>query len=329
MAQPRLISGIQPTGRLHLGNYLGALKNFVGLEAQGDYECYFFIADLHSLTENYTPAEKRMQIIELAADFLAAGLDPKKSVTFQQSQIPASSELAWILNTITPLGELRRMTQFKEKSDGEKESANAGLLTYPTLMAADILLYDAKFVPVGEDQQQHLELARTLARKFNSRFGKTFIEPQAVFTETPRVMNLDDPTKKMSKSRHAGCLFIDDSPEAIKAKIMRAVTDSGNEIKYDPVGKPAVSSLLKVYSSLSGETIPHLEKKFTKQNYAQFKAALAELIADHFADYRKKKKALMAKPKALEAVLAAGSKKAEKIAEKKISDVKKKIGLAA
>lgn len=310
-----------------MGNYLGALRNFVGLEENGDYECYFFIADLHSLTEDYAPAEKRTQILELTADFLAAGLNPKKSVIFQQSQIPAHSELAWILNTITPVGELRRMTQFKEKSENEKEGSNAGLLTYPTLMAADILLYDAKFVPVGEDQQQHLELARTLARKFNSKFGKAFVEPQPVFTETPRVMSLDDPTKKMSKSRPAGCLFIDDSPETIKEKVKRAVTDSGSEIKYNPAGKPAVSGLLKIYSSLSGETVPHLEKKFSKQNYSQFKGALADLIADHFSDYRKKKKALMAKPKALEAVLGAGSKRAAKIAEKKILDVQKKIGI--
>ena len=245
-----LVSGIQPTGRLHLGNYLGALKNFVALQNSNKYECFFFIADLHSLTEDFLPKEKARQITELAADYLAAGLNLKKSTLFLQSAIPPHNELAWILNTITPMGELRRMTQFKDKG-GEQESANVGLFDYPVLMAADILIYDTKFVPVGDDQLQHLELARTLARKFNSKFGNTFTEPQPLLTQTPRVMSLDDPSKKMSKSRPAGCIFLDDSPEEIHKKVMRATTDSESVIRYDTETKPGISNLLRIYSSLS------------------------------------------------------------------------------
>ena len=328
MAKPILISGIQPTGRLHIGNYLGALKNFVELQNSGKYECYFFIADLHSLTENFSPQEKSKQILELAADYLATGLDPKKSVIFLQSQVAAHSELAWIFETLTSLGELKRMTQFKEKSEKEKERANAGLLTYPTLMAADILIYDAAFVPVGEDQLQHLELTRTLARKFNKRFGKTFVEPKPILTESPRIMSISDPKKKMAKSEPSGCLFLDDSPREIKAKISRAVTDSGLEIKLDPEKKAGISNLLRIYSSLIGHGIPMLEKKYHGKNYAEFKRDLAELVINHFADFRKDKKALMARPQTLVAVLKSGSNAATKIAEKKIHEVKKKIGIA-
>ncbi|TRZ64277.1 MAG: tryptophan--tRNA ligase [Spirochaetia bacterium] len=361
--KPVLVSGVQPTGKLHIGNYLGALKNFVDLQNSGKYQCYFFIADLHSLTENFNPKEKQKQILNLTADFLAAGLDPKKSVIFQQSQIPAHSELMWVLNTITPMGELKRMTQFKDKAEivfdpskkdhreeiwahldakhnkGEKiwsdqisaEEANAlvtniGLFDYPVLMAADIIIYDAKFVPVGNDQDQHLEITRTLARKFNTKFGKTFIEPQALHTETPRVMSLANPEKKMSKSQPESCLFIDDSPEEIKNKIKRAVTDSGSEIKHKK-DKPAISNLLEIYSALSGEKVEKLGKKFAGKNYSTLKNDLAELTADYFADFRKKKTALLKNPAKLSTVLAAGSKKAEKIANKKILEVKKKVGL--
>ena len=377
--KPILISGVQPTGKLHIGNYLGALKNFVDLQDSGKYQCYFFIADLHSLTEEFNPKEKQKQIFNLAADFLATGLDPKKSVIFQQSQIPAHSELMWILNTITPFGELFRMTQFKDKgrkareflinyelklgelvnnrrSDGERFSsacskvesedkdktkemvgeaidiseygfANVGLFDYPVLMASDIIIYDAKFVPVGDDQDQHLEIARTLARKFNAKFGKTFIEPQGLHTNTPRVMSLANPEKKMSKSQPESCLFIDDSPEEIKNKIKKAVTDSGSEIKYDKKNKPAISNLLGIYSALSGETISKLENKFAGKNYSALKNDLTELVVDYFADFRKKKLALLKNPEKLSNVLTTGSKKAEKIANKKILEVKNKVGL--
>lgn len=327
MPKPILVSGIQPTGRLHLGNYLGALKNFVELQNSGKYQCYFFIADYHSLTENYNPKEKSSQILNLAMDFLAAGLDPKKSTIFVQSRISAHTELAWIFNTIAPLGELERMTQFKDKT-ANKESVNAGLLTYPALMAADILLYDPAFVPVGEDQLQHLELTRSLARKFNSRFQKTFTEPKEILTAVPRLMSLDDPTKKMSKSRPAGCLFIDDSPEEIQAKLKRAVTDSGSEIKYDLEKKPGVSNLLTILSGLSGKSIAELESVFGGQNYSELKGAVADEVSDYFAAFRKKKTALSAKTAAVKKILSDGTKKATKIAAAKLSEVKEKIGLS-
>ena len=327
MTKPILVSGIQPSGKLHIGNYLGALKNFVDLQNTGRYQCYFTIVDLHSLTEDFDPKQKRKQILDLTADFLAAGLDPKKSTIFLQSNVPAHTELTWILNTITPMGELRRMTQFKEKTEEGNESENVGLFDYPVLMAADILLYDAKYVPVGNDQLQHLELTRTLARKFNAKFGNTFIEPKALLTETPRVMSLGNPEKKMSKSQPDTCLFLDDSPEAIRNKVKRAVTDSGSEVKYDPAAKPGVSNLLSIYSVLSGESIKKIETDFAGKNYGHFKAMLAEVIVSHFADFRKKKKSLAAKPKKLAALLAQGSKKAAAVADKKIKHIKEKIGI--
>ncbi|MBI2406603.1 MAG: tryptophan--tRNA ligase [Candidatus Harrisonbacteria bacterium] len=334
MAKPMLISGIQPSGKLHLGNYLGALKNFVALQKSGNYQCLFFIADLHSLTETYDPEMKPGQILDLAASYLALGLDPKKSTLFVQSQVPQTTELAWILGTLTPFGELRRMTQFKDKAElqarlsgRQEENVNVGLFTYPVLMAADILLYDAAFVPVGEDQLQHLELARTLARKFNSRFGKTFVEPKPLMTSVPRLMSLADPMKKMSKSQPDGCLFLDDEPDAIEAKLKRTVTDSGSEVKYDEKEKPGISNLLRIMSALSGKQIPELEKAFAGENYSEFKHALADLVADHFAAYRKKKTALNKNLAPVKRALAAGQKKAAKLAAAKLAEVKKKIGL--
>lgn len=379
--KPILVSGIQPSGRLHIGNFLGALKNFVELQNSGKYDCYFFIADLHALTENPNPKDLKENIINLAADFLAAGLDPKKSIIFQQSQSPAQANIAWILNTITPKGELERMTQFKEKSgdrvatlieavkglleiDAKKEygedfikklgdefkdivnesikksgstdrvenyvraTTNAGLFNYPVLMAADILFCDASFVPVGNDQDQHLELTRMLAKKFNNKFGKTFIEPKALYTPTPRVMSFDDPSKKMSKSRPQGCLFIDDSPEEIKKKIARAVTDSDSKISYDPVKKPGLSNLLGIYAALKNIDAKNAEKEFAGKSYAEFKSTLADLVSNYFADFRKKKKELLAKPELLKGALSTGSKQAAAVAEKKIQEVKEKIGIA-
>jgi len=326
MKKAVLVSGIQPTGKLHLGNYLGALKNFVALQNSSKYECLFFIADLHSLTEEFIPKEKAKQITELTADFLAAGLNPKKSTIFQQSAISSHSELAWILNTITPMGELRRMTQFKDKG-GEQETANVGLFAYPTLMAADIILYDAKFVPVGDDQLQHLELARTLARKFNAKFGKMFTEPQPLLTQAPRIMSLDDPNKKMSKSRPTGCIFLDDSPEEIHKKVMRATTDSESVIRYDAQNKPGISNLLRIYSALSGELIPELENKFAGMNYSELKIGLSNLIANYFAPFRKNKKVILKNKRLISAALASGNKKAQKISSAKIVKIKSKLGL--
>ena len=344
MAKPILISGIQPTGRLHLGNYLGALKNFLELQNSGKYQCYFFIADLHALTENPEAKDLNKNILNLAADFLAVGLNPEKSIIFQQSQINPLQELKWILSSLTPISELLRMTAFKEKvlqalkpTEKEKitkekfekivEEANFGLAEYPVLMAADILIYNGQLVPVGKDQLQHLEFARMLVRKFNKKFGKIFIEPKAILTSTPRLMSLDDPSKKMSKSRPAGCLFIDDSPAEIEKKIKTAVTDSGNEIKYDPENKAGISNLLDIMTGLSGKEIKSIEKKFAGYRYSDFKKAVSDYVNDYFSSFRKKKAALLKNPAALKKVLLRGSEQAKKVAAKKISEVKERVGL--
>ncbi|MEK7566264.1 MAG: tryptophan--tRNA ligase [Patescibacteria group bacterium] len=334
MSKPILISGIQPTGKLHIGNYLGALKNFVDLQNSGRYKCYFFVADLHSITESYDPKEKPGQVLNLVLDYLSAGLNAEKSTIFIQSKIPAHSETAWILNTVTPFGELKRMTQFKDKSEHQRENINVGLFDYPVLMASDILLYDAQFVPVGEDQLQHLELTRTLARKFNKKFppdgragGKVFIEPKPLLTETPKIMSLDNPNKKMSKSMPEGCLFLDDSPQVMTHKIKRAVTDSGKEIKYQPESKPAISNLLRIYKNLSGLPMKKIEKKYENKSYGQFKKDLSNVIIDYFMVFQKKKKLLSKNIKKIEKLMAVGNKKAEVIANKKLEEVKKATGL--
>lgn len=324
-SKPIVLSGIQPSGRLHIGNYLGALKNFVELQNSGTYQGYFIVVDLHSLTEQYEPTQKKEQILDLAATYLAAGLDPKKSVLFIQSQIPAHAELAWILNTITPMGELERMTQYKDKAD--RMDNTVGLFTYPTLMAADILLYDAAVVPVGDDQDQHLELTRTLARKFNHRFTQIFTEPKALHTAIPRLYSLTNPEKKMSKSEPSGCLFIDDSPEEIKKKIMSAVTDSGSEVKFDEAGKPGISNLMLIASALTGATFAQIEEKFRGKQYGEFKGYVAQIVADYFAPIRGKKAALLKNPKKVLSAFTAGAKKANTVANKKIQMVYEKIGL--
>ncbi len=323
MKKPILISGIQPTGKLHLGNYLGSLRNFVELQNSGNYDCYFFIADYHSLTADFDPKEKMEQILGIARAYLAAGVSPKKSTIFLQSAVPAVTELAWILTTLTPLGELERMTQFKDKSD-QHESVNAGLLTYPVLMAADILLFSGQHVPVGDDQLQHLELTRTLARKFNGRFGETFAEPQAILTKTPRIMSLDEPERKMSKSMPGGCLFLNDSPEEIRAKISRAVTDSGNEIKHDSQEKPGITNLLEIYEVLAGKPINEIETMYQGKGYGQFKTDLAAIIEKTLIPFRLP----LYKDSELKRFLAAGDKKAQKLAAANIKAVKKKIGVA-
>lgn len=331
MSKPILISGVQPSGKLHIGNYISALKNFVYLQNSGRYDCYFFIADLHSLTADFNSAEKYKQIIDTALNFLAAGINPKKSTIFVQSQIPEHSELAWILNTITPFGELKRMVQFKDKSQRQDE-INVGLFDYPVLQAADILLYDAEFVPVGEDQLQHLELTRTLARKFNSKFSKggkkIFTEPKELLTETPKIMSLLDPSKKMSKSSPETCLFLDDSAEIIKEKIKRAATDSGREIKYHPESKPAISNLMRIYQGFSDLPIKKIEQKFKDATYSQFKKDLSELVIESLRPFHARKKLISKKPNAVEKILEQGRKKASSKAIKKIKEVKKVLGLS-
>lgn len=327
MSKKRLISGIQPSGRLHLGNYLGAVKQFVELQNSENYECLFFIADYHSLTQDFEPEKKRDEIFDLAASFMAAGLDSKKSTIFLQSAVPAHTDLAWILGSFASFGRMKRMTQFKEKSKSQKDNINVGLFYYPVLMAADILLYDAEVVPVGEDQVQHLELTRDLARKFNNKFGETFVEPEPIMTKTSRVKDLQSPEDKMSKSSPSGCLFIDDTPEEIEDKIMSAVTDSGDEIKYDPENKPGLSNLILIYSMLSDKTKKEIEGEFQDVGYGDFKSALAGVVVDYFEDYRNSKKDIISDRDVVTEKIKKGNQKAGSISKKKIDEVRKKTGI--
>lgn len=321
----RILSGIQPTGQLHLGNYLGMVQNALAL--QGPNECFYMIVDLHALTVVHDAKEFRENTHDLMRAMLALGFDSKKSVLFAQSQVPAHTELAWILQTLTPLGELERMTQFKDKAEQHKESVNTGLLTYPVLMAADILLYRTQGVPVGEDQLQHLELARTLARKFNSTYGKTFIEPKALMVkDAARVMSLQDPSKKMSKSlgpQHYVGLF--EGEEEIRQKIMRAVTDSGSEVRYDMTEKSALSNLLTIYSSLSGKTMAQIEKKYAGKGYAQFKEDLADVVIAHLRPAQKRYHTL--KSSTAQKNFLHGAKRAQKEAETMMKVVRTRTGI--
>ncbi len=324
--KPILISGIQPTGKLHLGNYLGALKNFAELQNSNKYQCLFFVADLHSINKNFHPREKTQQTVNVIFDFLASGIDFKKSLIFVQSSVPGHSELATIFSNFTPLNELHRMIQFKEKIKNQSQNVNAGLLFYPVLMASDIFLYNAKYVPIGEDQNQHLEFARTLARKFNARFSKTFIEPNGIYTSTPRLMDLNTPTKKMSKSYPSGCIFLDDSPKKIEEKIMQATTDSEKEIKYKK-GKPGISNLLLLLSALSGKPIKILEGEYETRGYKELKKDLIETTSNTLQLFQKRRREFIKNSPEVLKNIKKHNKKASFVASQKIKEVKRKIGL--
>lgn len=320
-----VVSGLKPTGELHIGNYLGAIKQLVELQEK-NFRRFYLIVDYHALTVQYDPKEKRGEIMNMAVDLLAAGINPKKSALFIQSHIGEHANLTWILNTITPVGELGRMIEYKEKVK-QGQIPNAGLFDYPVLMAADIFIYKADFVPVGEDQRQHLELARTISRNFNKRFGKTFPEPKDLPTSTPRVMSLSNPTQKMSKSIPRGCLFLSDSPKKIKAKIMSAQTDSQDSIGYDPKERPAVSNLVSIYAGFANTTPQKVVKKFAGKGYADFKKALATLLINELKPFQKKRAALMKNKKKVMKILEDGAKIARPIAEKTLDEVKEKVGL--
>ncbi len=323
----RILSGIQPTGSIHIGNYLGAIKQWLDLQKKED--CLFFIADLHALTIPYDEKKFQENILETAVAYLALGVDPQKSIFFVQSEVKEHSELSWLLSTLTPLGELERMTQFKDKSAQFKKNINAGLLTYPILQSADILLYKAEAVPVGKDQVQHIELTRTIAKKFNNRFGETFPEPKEMLSKNgAKIMSLNDPKKKMSKSLGPqSYLSIFEEPKDIKKKIMSAVTDTGSEIKYDEKKKPGISNLLNIYSLFSGQTIKELENKFSNKGYADLKKGLAGLLIESLEDFRKKRKELLSRKVFVEEILKLGAKKAQNIADSTIIEVHKKMGL--
>jgi len=294
----RIVSGIMPTEKVHIGNYLGALANWVKL--QDKYECFFFIADLHALTTEKNPGTYTE---DLTKTYLAVGLDPKKCTIFIQSQVPQCTELAWIFNCLMPVAELERMTQYKDKKE---ISPNAGLLTYPSLMAADILLYKAEAVPVGQDQAQHVEITRKFARKFNRTYAKIFLEPKVIFSETPELMSLINPEKKMSKSEPSGCLFLDDSPEQIKQKIQKAVST-----------EPGIKNLIALANAFNANLKPEPD------NYAEFKKKLTQVIIKELLPIQERKKQI----KNINQILEDGQKQASKIAKQTLREVKNKIGL--
>ncbi|MGN6721379.1 MAG: tryptophan--tRNA ligase [Marmoricola sp.] len=330
--RPRVLSGIQPTSdSFHLGNYLGAVRQWV--ELQNDYDPFFFIADQHAITVEWDPKTLRRRTLVSAAQLLAAGVDPERASIFIQSHVPAHVQLAWVLNGVTGFGEARRMTQFKDKSSkGGEGASSVGLFTYPILMAADILVYRPQYVPVGEDQRQHLELTRDLAQRFNSRFKKTFRVPEPyILKETAKIYDLQAPTAKMSKSSStpAGIIEMLDDPAVSAKKIRSAVTDSGTDVRFDAEEKPGVSNLLTIYSALSGHTIEDIENEFVGRGYGDFKKALAEVVADFVTPFRARTLELLDDQAYLESVLRRGEQQASEIANATLRDVYERVGFVA
>ena len=322
----RVFSGVQPTGNIHLGNYLGALKQFV--ELQDDHECIYCIVDMHAITVPQDPKVLREHILDVAALYLAVGLDPKKSIVFVQSDVPGHAELSWVLTCNSYTGELSRMTQFKDKSKN-KESAPTGLFSYPVLMAADILLYDTDIVPVGNDQKQHIELCRDIAIRINNKYKKTFVVPDGRFLkEGARIMALDDPTKKMSKSAeniHSRISLLDE-PSKIKKSIMKATTDSDGVVRFDVENKPGISNLLNIYSVLSGMSIPELEAKYEGKGYGDFKKDLVEVVVEALAPIKERYEEIRHSDELIE-ILKDGAVRADAIAKQTMKRVKENFGL--
>ncbi len=322
----RVFSGVQPTGNIHIGNYLGALKQFV--ELQDDNDCIYCIVDLHSITVPQESKVLQKNILDVAALYLAVGLNPEKSTIFVQSMVPGHTELSWVLMCNSYTGELSRMTQFKQKSKGN-ESAPTGLFTYPILMAADILLYDTDIVPVGNDQKQHIELTRDLAERINNKYGKTFVVPDGRFLkEGARIMSLDDPTSKMSKSAeniHSRISLLDE-PSKIKKSIMRSTTDSEGTIRFDIENKPGVSNLLNIYSAFSGMSVSDIEKKYEGCGYGDFKKDLVDVTTESIVPIQERYKEIRESSELIQ-ILKDGAEKANAISEKTISRVKEKFGL--
>lgn len=322
--QQTIVGGIRPTNKLHIGNYLGALKQFVEISNDPNKSSYFFIVDLHALTTPFEPKELKNNVLDVAATYLAAGFNPKNSCLFIQSHVPEHTELAWIFNCITPLGELERMIQFKEKSQQHQSNINAGLLTYPILMASDILTYKATEVSVGEDQLQHVEISRVIARKFNNKFGKTFPEPQSYTRKPLRIMSLTDPTKKMSKTGDES-LNLDDEPKEIMRKLKKAVTATeGN--KKSP-GVENLFFLLEHFASQEQIAYFHDAQRANTLKFSELKETLANNISDYFAEFREKKQELLGNPVHLTEILGQGAQLARQTAQKTLLEVKEKIGL--
>ena len=323
----RMLTGIQPSGDLHLGNYLGAIKNWA--DRVNDYECYYFMADLHTITVRQDPAELRRRSINQLAQYIACGLDPEKNTLFLQSHVPAHAQLAWVLNCYTMFGELSRMTQFKDKSEKHSDNINAGLFTYPVLMAADILLYQPDYVPVGEDQKQHVEITRDIAQRFNSIYGEVFKIPEPMIAKAgARIYGLTTPGDKMSKSIPDGCVFIMDEPDVIARKFKRAVTDSDTEncIRYDKDNKPGVANLMNIYSTITGKSYEEIEKEFEGKGYGAFKPVVGEAVIEQLRPIREEAARLIKDKAYLEGIYKEGAEKASYMANKTLRKVYKKVG---
>ncbi|MCF0135067.1 MAG: tryptophan--tRNA ligase [Lachnospiraceae bacterium] len=323
----RMLSGIQPSGDLHLGNYLGAIKNWA--DRVNEYECFYFMADMHTITVRQDPAELRKRSLNQLAQYIACGLDPEKNTLFLQSHVPAHAQLGWVLDCYTMFGELSRMTQFKDKSAKHKDNINAGLFTYPALMAADILLYQPDYVPVGEDQKQHVELTRDIAQRFNAIYGDVFKIPEPFIAKTgARIYGLSTPDAKMSKSVPEGCVFLMDDPDTIARKFKRAVTDSDtvNPVHFDRQNKPGVSNLMNIYATVTGETYEQIEAEFEGKGYGVFKPAVGEAVIEHLRPIREEAERLIKDKAYLHQVYEEGAQKASYVAGKTLRKVYKKIG---
>ncbi|MBR5286497.1 MAG: tryptophan--tRNA ligase [Clostridia bacterium] len=320
-----ILSGVQPSGTLTIGNYLGALRNWATM--QYDYNCYFCVVDLHAITVRQVPAELRQNCLKTLALYLAVGIDPEKNTLFMQSHVPAHAELAWVLSCYTMFGELSRMTQFKDKSAKHSDNINAGLFTYPVLMAADILLYQPDLVPVGNDQKQHIEIARDIANRFNGVYSETFKIPEPYMPKAgARIMSLSEPTSKMSKSDLGdGSVFLLDSRDVVIKKIKRAVTDSGSEVKYAE-GKDGINNLMSIYSAFTGKSFEDIEKEFDGKGYGAFKLAVAETVADSLSEIQDKYNVFISDKEQLNKILIEGAQKASYTAEKTLRKVYRKVG---
>ena len=324
-----MLSGIKPSGDLTLGSYLGAIKNW-GARAE-EFDCYYFMADMHAITVRHDPTALRRRTLEQLAQYIACGLDPEKNTLFVQSHVHQHAELAWVLNCYAMFGELSRMTQFKDKSAKNAENINGGLFTYPCLMAADILLYQPDYVPVGEDQKQHVELARNIVQRFNGIYGDVFKMPEPYVPKVAaRVMNLADPTSKMSKSdeTNTGRVLLMDDPAVIMKQFKRALTDSDTErcVRYDPENKPGVANLMQIYAAVTGKSYEDIEKEFDGQGYGKFKPAVGEAVVELLRPIQEEAKRIMADREYLEGVYRSGAERAERIADKTLRKVYKKVG---
>jgi len=322
-----ILSGIQPSGAMTLGTYLGALKNWSAMA--DEFDCYYMVVDMHAITARQVPATLRKTQLEQLAQYIACGLDPEKNTLFIQSHVPAHAELGWVLGCYTMFGELSRMTQFKDKSAKNAENINAGLFTYPTLMAADILLYQADYVPVGADQKQHIELTRDIANRFNGIYGDVFKIPEPYIAKVgARIMDLQTPTNKMSKSdiSDGGCLLILDKPEDITRAFKRAVTDSESEVRYDAENKPGISNLIQIYSACTGKTFEQVEAEFQGQGYGTFKTVVGEAVVETLRPIREEALRILDDKAYLQSVYKAGSEKASRTAHRTLRKVYKKIG---